>query len=313
MRFGSWPRWVAVAGGLLGLLLGTQALGGPMGALSLLFILLLAQSMAASIAAVLVLIGTAIEYVARRPRAIASSRVPRVLAATIAASPFLFSSAAILVGVTSWDAVAMCAASASVIIFAAHPRLARALGPVALLCAGIATLEVPRELGSLTFSFKTSKSEITRSRGDSSGCTQFRDPGGGANPPRARVWKLASHLGGNIGRLVDPADQHSPEDLEQADVVVVSYEGDVDVGWAACLMPLYKSVSFDARIRYTYAVEPAGGGAPASCPSGTGTLVMHVDATMSGIASCRELRLELATRIREQLAGGTQELAQRVQ
>jgi hypothetical protein len=290
-----WPLALALVGALIGAVAAVQI---PAQGAARLLVIAVWQAMGGSIAATLVLLVTAIERVVGDGLTIATSRVPRALA--------VVTGAGVAVGVVIMLALAsvepgagapvLMMASLALVAVALVRPLAVAVGPLALLVASVALVEIPRELGVLDVHWSWSHTTTHRDDDTHAHCEGNDWPGAMKVAAVARGWRIEPRLGGNVG------EQLTYEERPAANgELTVVFEGDVDVGWAECLIPLYKPVTVDADLDVRFRVEAAEGTATASC-DGNGTARLHVELTTTGFSSCHHVREELADALRAQLA-----------
>jgi len=238
---------------------------------------------AAMAASGMILFGTAIQRMRKRPLAISDSRVPRLLAVTGGVA--MTSIAALLTTfavMPVWLAIG--AVSAGLAVIAWRIRVSSVRASLVLLIVAIALFDVPRELGYI--SFTRYRASWTTKRSVYGGVPACAPP-----PADARHFDGRA-LDGNLGDLVFPGDAPPA-------APVVRFEGTVDAGWIGCHLPWHKELHIRTSIVATY--DGIG------CQGSAG-IDLDDELDLNGIASCDDARGLAAQHIAEQLRGALDHL-----
>lgn len=277
-----WPKRVLVvfvAGGVLaGLKFGAE----DGSARIVLLALALWVGWATMAASVVILLGTALERLRKRPYAIAERPVARH--AALITSGALLVLCAILATIQAGSGLLALAVPAGGLgAIAWRVRTPSLRSSVILLVLAIALFEIPREVGYLSVSWYHSDSSEQRDSSWSGTCPVLH---------RSGVDPDGSGLTGDIGELVFPANGAMTGPA-------VRFHGTIDASWPSCLVPLHKTVRVDTQIAFV--LEGPG------C-SGSGTISIHLDLTVNGVASCRNARELAAKHVRDQLVAAMNQL-----
>jgi hypothetical protein len=322
VSYGPRVRWINAAvtlgvvlgfGALIYMLVALDALGGARGVM---LMMLLWQALGAALAATIVVVGTVYQCVRRQPLAIATSRVPRLIAA-ITGGGIAGASLIVTTIVATNEMSVLMGAGLALTILAVYgnaapwrPRYA-ALG----LLASIAIFVLPREAGwfSLTAHKTHTESKWRDEKNESCGGTNW--DGRIEVASLARSVDLRPSLTGNVGELV-PAAEPQHESGTKYGVAVVKVTGDVRVGWLPCLVPLHKRVHIETELDVTLHVRSYGnarftrpGPPPFADCSATARVQLTIDHVVNGVASCRNVREQLAAKVAKQLEDSAHKLA----
>jgi hypothetical protein len=297
IRTWRWPARVAavgVAAGALGFLMSLGTTGGQPRLLALFASLWLGWG--ASSAAALLLAGTAVERLRRRPLALDGSRAPRLVVALTGASLLGLGLVFLTVAIAE-EIIVLVGLGAGAAVVAARDRHApwparRALALVALALVAFAA---PREAGWFSISNNRAHTDTRRHVETSSRCNGTNWNGPLNVPALARDLVVWGGLTGNVGERVRFEDRDVGDGTLELQAM-----GDVDVGWLGCLLPLVKTASFDASLFVSGGVHVSAGGGAAFC-SVSGTVTLHVETSVHGVASCRDVRQALARQIATEL------------
>jgi hypothetical protein len=168
--------------------------------------------------------------------------------------------------------------------------------PVILLVMALLLVEVPREAGWLNVSRTSSTTSTTRLPFFVSTPTCKL----GELATLSRGWRVVTELTGNVGEHARAADPKS-----RPDELVITARGEVEGGGLGCYLPLYKAADVEAEVEIHYRVD-----GKSQC-AGTRMLRVDIDTTMTGIASCRDMRKQLGRILVRELEKLAAELSSR--
>ncbi len=274
----TWPIVVVALGALFGIAAMMKILyPGPVDARLTVVLCALWQARGASIAAAIILLGTAGQQLAHRPLSSFDGRAARAVALGVGLG--LFVSAAILTTIvvdTSIVVLGLIGAAYAIIGGRRHGSGRWAVG---VLVAGVLLFEVPRELGMFNVTWdETSSTTDSHRQATTSPCVKGAIRRGTLQP--------IGSLDGNVGAMV------FPDDLRAGSTEVVRFAGSASVSWFRCMLPLVKPVSIDTTFDFDYHSGACSGG---------GTLALALHSTTTGIQSCHGLRVALARKINDEL------------
>ncbi len=171
---------------------------------------------------------------------------------------------------------------------------------VAVLAAVVLGFEVPREQGVYSLSWRSTKTDGQWSNNGGSNCFGTNVDGRPSSiTAYAPDFVVVPRLAGSFGELVNAAiGTPSFEDQYRDGTARITVSGHLEHGDLPCYLPLFKS----EELRGTVTLQThfyAGGGEPLwslSC-GGSYQLQFTLDASTTGIASCRDLAKDAAAQV----------------
>lgn len=296
-----WPGQTLAVGLLVGFVVWLRLVGAVKAPFVLLSLFGVAVAWSAAFAALLLLVGSGIERLRKRPFSLAQSRVVPLTLVLVGAG-LVAAKLPLLILAFDQGSLAVAITGALLAVFGLW-RIGRPYdrAPYALLHLGLVILvfSMPREAGHFFLRWEThdisSKWRWTGSESCSGSDVKGKLSIARFRPPYVLLARgLRGELGWAIARKLKTADLPAPN------VARIRLQGQLPFADPSCYLPFYKRQSVRGQISMTTFFSRSVAAGRVSCNAGH-TLNFELSASMTGIGSCRDLTDAVAFEVIKQL------------